>query len=98
MEPQELRALAWDRAVDAHGTYEIFARRKRNLSQLTRLRDFFGFLVPILVGAVATAEWFGKYSDRARDGVTYRLGAMTGECAPVLHASLVAMARHARQV
>ena len=30
--------------------------------------------------------------------VAQMLGAMTGECGPVLHASLVAMARHARQV
>ena len=44
------------------------------------------------------AQLLGQRDDRARDGVTYRLGAMTGECGPVLHASLVAMARHARQV
>ena len=61
MDLDERREASWDRAVDAHGTYEIFARRKRLLSRRTRLRDFLGFLVPILIAAVATAEWIGKY-------------------------------------
>ena len=51
-----------------------------------------------LVPGQRPAQLLGQRDDRARDGVTYRLGAMTGECGPVLHASLVAMARHARQV
>jgi hypothetical protein len=51
-----------------------------------------------LIPSQRPAQLLGQRDDRARDGVTYRLGAMTGECGPVLHASLVAMARHARQV
>ena len=36
--------------------------------------------------------------NRSRNGVAHRLGTMSGECGSVLHASLVAMFRHARQV
>jgi hypothetical protein len=49
-----------------------------------------------LIPSQRPAQLLGQRDDRACDGVTYRLGAMTGECGPVLHASLVAMARHAR--
>ena len=61
-----------------------------------RVLGHLGSLIP----SQRPAQLLGQRDDRARDGVTYRLGAaMTGECRPVLHASLVAaMARHARQV
>src|SRR6202021_510149 len=51
-----------------------------------------------LIPSQRPAQLLGQCDDRARDGVTYRLGAMTGEGGPVLHGRLVAMARHARQV
>src|ERR1700733_943416 len=35
---------------------------------------------------------------RSSNGVAHRLGAMSSECGSILHASLVAMIRHARQV
>jgi mobilome CxxCx(11)CxxC protein len=61
MDDTERRKKSWEKAVDQHGTSEIFALRARSLSLCTRLRDFLGILVPALIGAVATAEWIGMY-------------------------------------
>src|SRR6202041_3735438 len=70
--------------IDSHARLDLEARVLGHLSSL--------------IPSQRPAQLLGQRDDRARDGVTYRLGAMTGEGGPVLHASLVAMARHARQV
>ena len=56
-----------------------------------------GHLRP-LIPSQRPSQLLGQGGDRARDGVAHRLGAMSGERGPVLHANLVAVARHAGQV
>ena len=59
----EIRTQAWNNAIHAHGTYVVFSRRERKLRRRTRLRDFFGVVVPILVGFAATTAWIGTYKE-----------------------------------
>lgn len=56
-ESDQLRSKAWDNALHAEGTREVFARRFRALRRKTRIRDWLAFAVPILIGFVATTEW-----------------------------------------
>jgi len=56
-----------------------------------------GHLSP-LIPRQRPAELLRQGEDRARDGVTHGLGPVSGKRGSVLHASLMAMARHARQV
>ena len=65
MEILEIRSRAWNHALNAHGTFEVFARRQRRLRRRTQLRDFLGLLVPILVAFAATATWLDRYRDWA---------------------------------
>ena len=51
-----------------------------------------------LIPGQGPTELRGQRGDRARNGVTDRLGAMPGERGPILHANAGVMARHARQV
>src|SRR4051812_10667652 len=51
-----------------------------------------------LIPSQRPAQLLRQGDDRARNGVAHRLGTVSGECGSVLHASLVAMVSHARQV
>src|SRR5271170_1487049 len=51
-----------------------------------------------LVPSQRPTQLLRQGDDRARDGVAHRVGTMSGEGGSVLHASVTAMARHARQV
>ena len=53
----EIRLRAWDNALHAEGTRDVFSRRFRSLRRRIRFRNWLGFAVPILIGAVATTEW-----------------------------------------
>ncbi len=53
----EIRQTAWNKAVEAEGTYNIFAKRAKRIGRLTALRDFIGILVPIAVAFFATTNW-----------------------------------------
>src|SRR5438477_10661464 len=70
--------------IDPHARIDLEARVLGHLSSL--------------IPSQRPAQLLRQGDDRARNGITYGLGAMTGEWGPVLHASLVAMARHAWQV
>src|SRR5215207_3735151 len=59
-----------------------------------RMLGHFGALVP----GQRPPQLLGQGGDRARDRLAHGLGAMTGKGKPVLHASRLAVARHARQV
>lgn len=56
-EVRDFRAKAWDNAIHAEGTREVFSRRFNSLYRLTRIRDWLAFAVPILLAFTATAEW-----------------------------------------
>lgn len=53
MTEEEMRKRAWDNALHCHGTYTVFSRRLRRLKSLTKLRDFWGFAIPIILGVMA---------------------------------------------
>src|SRR5205807_9138475 len=64
--------------IDPHARIDLKARVLGHLSSL--------------IPSQRPAQLLRQGDDRARNGITYGLGAMTGEWGPVLHASLVAMA------
>jgi mobilome CxxCx(11)CxxC protein len=65
MTEEEIRGHSWDQAIQAQGTYEVFARRARHIRRWVRFRDFFGILVPVLVAALFTTEWTITYRGTA---------------------------------
>lgn len=58
-----MRQNAWDNALHAHGTLEVFSSRSRRLKRITRTRDFLGLAVPICIVFVATTEWIREIRD-----------------------------------
>lgn len=55
----EMRTKASNSALNCHGTYTVFSRRLRRLKLLPRLRDFWAFAIPIILGAIAGSDAFG---------------------------------------
>ncbi|WP_083854316.1 mobilome CxxCx(11)CxxC protein [Sinorhizobium sp. CCBAU 05631] len=55
----EMRTQAWNSALNCHGTYIVFSRRLRRLKLLTKLRDFWAFAIPIILGGIAGSDAFG---------------------------------------
>lgn len=65
-EIDSLRSDAWEHALHAHGTSEVFRRRAERLRWPTRARDFLGIAIPLTIGFVVVntneqvrpiAEW-----------------------------------------
>lgn len=56
MTEDEMRSMAWNNALHCHGTYTVFSRRLKRLRFLTKLRDFWGFAIPIILGAIAGSD------------------------------------------
>lgn len=56
MTENEIRSTAWDNALYCHGTYIIFSRRLKCFRYLTRLRDFWGFAIPIILSVIAGSD------------------------------------------
>ncbi|MBR1130764.1 mobilome CxxCx(11)CxxC protein [Bradyrhizobium iriomotense] len=58
MDDTERRRLAWDKALHAEGTRAVFERRAAALRWKTRIRDFWGFAVPVLLAYLLGSEVF----------------------------------------
>src|SRR5215210_1610907 len=56
-EPQDIdakRIHCWNHALEAYGTAFVLQRRAARLRRIRRLLAFFGLVVPVLVGIIAT--------------------------------------------
>lgn len=58
MDDLERRRTAWDNALHAEGTRAVFERRAARLRRKTRLRDFVGLGVPILLAYLLGSDLF----------------------------------------
>jgi mobilome CxxCx(11)CxxC protein len=80
----EIRQEGWKNAIHAVGTYEVFARRARQLKVMTDLRDWFGLLaIPASVAFVGTTEMFNDFR-------AYRQWALWGLAAAAFLQALLA--------
>lgn len=57
MTEDEMRQAAWNNAINCHGTHTVFSRRLRRFRLLTKLRDFWAFAIPIILGGIAGSDF-----------------------------------------